>query len=306
MGDLCASTKKVEADLKAFAAAIKADSDHAVIADCTAAPFIAKQYATWLSMGINVVTPNKKAQTDTMSYYKEMKAAAEKTSTQFNYEASIGAALPVIGTIQDFNKTGDEIVKVEGVFSGTLSYIFNIMSATGKPFSDCVDEAAKNGFTEPDPRDDLSGTDVQRKCLIAARECGLSMEMDDVPVESLVPEPLRDWTPPEGKKLADAFVEALRPYDQEFSEKLAAAKGGVLRYVGTVDVKKGTASCSLKTFGAQSALAGLKHADNIILFDTSRYTPQPLVLQGPGAGIPVTAGGVFADLLKQVPPTWIK
>jgi homoserine dehydrogenase len=169
MGELCANTPKVEADLKAFAAAIKACSDHAVIADCTASPFIAKQYATWLGMGINVVTPNKKAQTDTMAYYKEMKAAAAKTNTQFNYEASIGAALPVIGTIQDFNKTGDEIVKVEGVFSGTLSYIFNIMSATGKPFSDCVDEAAKNGFTEPDPRDDLSGTDVQRKCLIVAR-----------------------------------------------------------------------------------------------------------------------------------------
>jgi aspartokinase/homoserine dehydrogenase 1 len=306
MGELCPNTKEVAPDLKAFAEALLKDSDHAVIADCTAAPFIAKQYATWLGMGINVVTPNKKGQTDSISYYKECKANAAKMNVQWNYEASIGAALPVIGTIQDFNKTGDAIYKVEGVFSGTLSYIFNIMSATGKPFSDCVDDAAKNGFTEPDPRDDLSGTDVQRKCVIAARECGLEVEMDDVPVESLVPEPLQNWTPPEGEKLADAFVEALRPYDEAFNEKLAAAGSGCLRYVGTVDVKKGKASCKLKSFGSESALAGLKHADNIVLFDTSRYTPQPLVLQGPGAGIPVTAGGVFADLLKQVPPTWIK
>jgi aspartokinase/homoserine dehydrogenase 1 len=306
MGELCSKTPMIEADLDAFAAAIKKDCDHAVIADCTAAPFIAKQYAKWLSMGINVVTPNKKAQTDTMSYYKEMKAAAAANSVQFNYEASVGAALPVICTIKDFNRTGDGIVKVEGVFSGTLSYIFNVMSATGAKFSDCVADAAKNGFTEPDPRDDLSGTDVQRKCVIVARECGLNIELSDVPVESLVPEPLRDWTPPAGVKLADAFVEALKPYDGGMEEKLKAAGSGVLRYVGTVDVKAGKASVALKTFGSDSAFAGLKHADNIVLFDTERYTPQPLVCQGPGAGIPVTAGGVFADLLKQVPPTWIQ
>merc|ERR1719188_2255029 len=290
MGELDSKTAMTEADLDAFAAGIKADCDHAVIADCTAAPFIAKQYAKWLKMGINVVTPNKKAQTDTIAYYKEMKSAAAASNAQFNYEASVGAALPVIGTIQDFNKTGDGIVKVEGVFSGTLSYIFNVMSATGAKFSDCVADAAKNGFTEPDPRDDLSGTDVQRKCVIVARECGLDLELDDVPVESLVPEPLRDWTPPAGVKLSDAFVEALKPYDGGMEEKLKAGK----------------ASVALKTFSSDSAFAGLKHADNIVLFDTERYTPQPLVLQGPGAGIPVTAGGVFADLLKQVPPTWIQ
>jgi aspartokinase/homoserine dehydrogenase 1 len=306
MGDLCSQTEKVEAVLEAWAAGIAKDCDHAVIADCTASPFIAKQYAKWLKQGINVVTPNKKAQTAELSYYGEMKDAAKAAKTQFNYEASVGAGLPVISTIQDFNKTGDGIVKVEGVFSGTLSYIFNVMSATGKNFSDCVDEAAKNGFTEPDPRDDLSGTDVQRKCVITARECGLNLELDDVPVESLVPEPLRNWQPPEGQKLADAFVEALKPYDGGMAEKLAAAQGGVLRYVGTIDVKAGKASVALKTFGSDSAFAGLKHADNIVLFDTERYTPQPLVVQGPGAGIPVTAGGVFADLLKQVPPTWIK
>merc|ERR1719271_1134271 len=139
--------------------------------------------------------------------------AARTGGVEFGYEATVGAALPVILTIQHFNATGDEVRSVQGVFSGTLSYIFNVMSATGRPFSDIVAEAAANGFTEPDPRDDLSGTDVQRKCVIAARECGLEVEMSDVPVESLVPEPLQNWTPPEGQKLGAAFAEALKPYD---------------------------------------------------------------------------------------------
>jgi len=179
------------------------------------------------------------------------------------------------------------------------------MSATGRNFSDVVAEAVANGFTEPDPRDDLFGADVQRKCLIVARECGLNINMEDVPVESLVPEALTDWKPPEGANLAKAFVEELKPYDGGMAERLKGAGGGVLRYVGTIDVKAGTAKVELKAFGADHAFAGTKHADNVVVFHTKRYTPQPLVLVGPGAGIPVTAGGVFADLLRQVPTIWV-
>jgi aspartokinase/homoserine dehydrogenase 1 len=305
MGELDASTPMTKADLDAFAEGIVKEANHAVIADCTASEFIAKKYTKWLKMGINVVTPNKKAGSGDISFYKEVMGAARSGGTQFGYEASVGAALPVILTIQDFKATGDEIESVVGIFSGTLSYIFNVMSATGAKFSDVVAEAAANGFTEPDPRDDLFGTDVQRKCVIVARECGLMLNMDDVPVESLVPPALNDWKPAEGQNLAKAFVEELKPYDSIMEEKLKGAAGGVLRYVGTVDLKAGKASVELKAFPSDHVLAGTKHADNVVIFNTKRYTPQPLVLVGPGAGIPVTAGGVFADLLRQVPTIWV-
>merc|ERR1712139_389436 len=156
----------------------------------------------------------------------------------------------------DFNQTGDEIEVVQGIFSGTLSYIFNVMGETGKPFSACVAEAAANGFTEPDPRDDLFGADVQRKCVIVARECGLEINMEDVPVESLVPAALTDWKPPEGKNLAQAFVEELKPYDGGMAERLKGAGTGVLRYVGTIDVKNKKASVELKAYPADHSFAG--------------------------------------------------
>jgi aspartokinase/homoserine dehydrogenase 1 len=305
MGELDPKTPMTTADLNAFAEAVVKDTNHAVIADCTAAEFIAKQYPKWLKMGINIVTPNKKAGSADMKFYREVQEAARAGGVEWGYEATVGAALPVILTIQDFKKTGDEIMQVEGIFSGTLSYIFNVMSATGRKFSDVVSEAVANGFTEPDPRDDLFGADVQRKCVIVARECGLDINMEDVPVESLVPPALNDWKPAEGQNLAMAFVEELKPYDDKMAEKLAAAGDGVLRYVGTIDVKAGKASVALKAYGKDHAFAGTKHADNVVVFNTARYTPQPLVLVGPGAGIPVTAGGVFADMLRQVPTIWV-
>jgi len=240
-----------------------------------------------------------------MKFFREVQTAARDGGVEWGYEATVGAALPVIAQIQDFNKTGDEIHMVQGIFSGTLSYIFNVMSATGRKFSDVVSEAVANGFTEPDPRDDLFGTDVQRKCVIVARECGLELNLEDVPVESLVPAALNDWKPAEGQNLAKAFVEELKPYDGDMAKRLDAAAGGVLRYVGTVDVKAKKASVELKAFPADHVFAGTKHADNVVVFNTARYTPQPLVLVGPGAGIPVTAGGVFADLLRQVPNVWV-
>merc|ERR1719197_2217963 len=260
MGELDSKTPMTKPDLDAFAAAVVKDTNHAVIADCTAAEFIAKQYPKWLKMGINIVTPNKKAGSADMKFYREVQDAARTGGVEWGYEATVGAALPVILTIQDFKKTGDEIMKVEGIFSGTLSYIFNVMGATGRDFSDVVAEAVANGFTEPDPRDDLFGADVQRKVVIVARECGLNLNMEDVPVESLVPEALTNWKPPEGQTLAKAFVEELKPYDGGMAERLKAAQGGVLRYVGTIDVKAGKASVELKSFSADHAFAGTKHA----------------------------------------------
>lgn len=186
------------------------------------------------------------------------------------------------------------MTKVEGVLSGTLSYIFN--SATpDRPFSDVVAEAKRLGYTEPDPRDDLSGTDVARKVVILAREAGLELELSDVSVESLVPASLAspDLSP------AD-FMAGLPAHDAEMAARLAAAaaNGAVLRYVGVVDVAARTGAVALREYPGDHPFAGLAGADNIISFTTARYAAQPLVVRGPGAGAEVTAGGVFSDLLR--------
>ena len=187
----------------------------------------------------------------------------------------------------------------EGIFSGTLSYIFNTYKP-GMKFSDVINDAKENGFTEPDPRDDLSGTDVARKVTILARACGIPVELDDVPVSSLVPAALEDWSPAEGEVLADAFIEQMKAYDAEKDELISSAEaaGMVLRYVGVVDVKAKTVSVELKQYPKTHPFAGTQFADNICAFGTERYTPQPLVIQGPGAGAAVTAAGIFADVIK--------
>merc|ERR1712187_292857 len=192
---------------------------------------------------------------------------------------------------------GDEVVMVQGIFSGTLSYIFNTWKP-GMKFSEVVEDAKAKGFTEPDPRDDLSGTDVQRKVTILAREIGIKVELSDVPVQSLVPAKLQNWEPPAGKNLGDAFVEELKAFDGEMDALIAEADaaGEVLRFVGQVDVKAGLACGRLVFFCKDHPFAGTQFADNIVAFDTKWYTPRPLVVQGPGAGAAVTAAGVFSNI----------
>lgn len=170
-------------------------------------------------------------------------------------------------------------------------------------FSDAVADAAAKGFTEPDPRDDLSGLDVQRKTVILARDCGLKVELSDVPVESLVPGPLQSWQPTEDEKkqgLSKVFIEKMKEYDGDMSKRMseADAKGEVLRYVGKIDMKNKKASVGLLSFPKNHPFAATQYADNIISFNTEWYTPRPLVVQGPGAGAAVTAGGVFADIIR--------
>jgi aspartokinase/homoserine dehydrogenase 1 len=225
-------------------------------------------------------------------------AACKTGGSRFLYEATVGAGLPIIGPLQGLLAAGDEVKMVQGIFSGTLSYIFNTWKP-GQKFSDVVNEAKNNGFTEPDPRDDLSGTDVQRKVTILAREMGLKVELDDVPVESLVPQALQDWQPPAGASLGDAFVEELVAYDDEMGKLIeeADAAGQVLRFVGAVDVAAGTASVKLSRFAKNHPFASTQFADNIVAFDTEWYQPRPLVVQGPGAGAAVTAAGVFSNVL---------
>ncbi len=179
---------------------------HTVIIDCTADESVAKHYRDWLAAGIHVVTPNKKANSASMDYYDSLKAARRDGGSHYLYEGTVGAGLPVIQTLRDLRETGDEINSIEGIFSGTLAYLFNVYDGS-VPFSAIVREAKQRGYTEPDPRDDLSGTDVARKLIILAREMGLRLEMNQVKVESLVPSDLVAGS-------SEEFLSGLTRYDE--------------------------------------------------------------------------------------------
>ncbi|MGM0558274.1 MAG: bifunctional aspartate kinase/homoserine dehydrogenase I [Myxococcota bacterium] len=282
----------VEADLDALVDHVQTDyHPHAVIIDCTASHAVADHYADWLERGIHVVTPNKKGNTQSMEYYRRLKQAVRSKRRHYLYETTVGAGLPIIQTLRDLLETGDDIIEVEGILSGTLSYLFNSFDGE-RPFSEILVEAKEKGFTEPDPREDLSGMDVARKVVILAREMGLDLELDDVEVEGLVPDELSEGS-------IEDFLSALPDYDDEMTALLEDARetGEVLRFVGRVDAK-GTASVKLRRYPETHAFARIHLTDNIVQFRTRRYDENPLVVQGPGAGPAVTAGGIFADLLR--------
>ncbi|MET0291790.1 MAG: bifunctional aspartate kinase/homoserine dehydrogenase I [Steroidobacteraceae bacterium] len=283
---------KKPADLAAFVEHIQVDYlPHAVLIDCTADGEVAKYYAEWLERGIHVVTPNKKANSAEMSYYDALKAARNTGGSHYLYEGTVGAGLPVIQTLRDLRETGDEIDSVEGIFSGTLAYLFNVYDGS-VPFSAIVKEAKKLGYTEPDPRDDLSGLDVARKLIILGREMGQRLEMSDVKVSSLVPVDLAKGT-------IDEFLDGLSAYDAGMHQRFEAARaeGKVLRYVGRITAT-GEATVGLAELDRKHAFANIALTDNVVRFATSRYNKNAMIIQGPGAGPDVTAGGVFADLLR--------
>ena len=282
----------VAADLTRFIEHIRVDYlPHTVVIDCTADGEVAKHYRDWLELGIHVVTPNKKANSASMDYYDSLKVARRIGGSHYLYEGTVGAGLPVIQTLRDLRETGDEIDSIEGIFSGTLAYLFNVYDGS-VPFSANVNEAKQRGYTDPDPRDDLSGTDVARKLIILAREMGLRLEMSDVQVASLVPGDLANSS-------IDDFLAGLSTYDAGMQQRFAAAAaaGKVLRYVGRI-TSTGEATVGLVELDRKHAFANIALTDNVVRFATARYNKNALIVQGPGAGPEVTAGGVFADLLR--------
>ena len=264
---------------------------HTVIIDCTASGEIAARYVEWLRAGIHVITPNKKANSAELSYYRALQAARRAGGAHFLYEATVGAGLPVVHTLRDLRDTGDEITQIEGIFSGTLAYLFNIYDG-GTAFSDIVRDARQRGFTEPDPRDDLSGMDVARKLIILGREMGLGLELADVRIESLVPAGLESGS-------IEEFMARLAGSDGAMRERFerARGRGKVLRYLGRL-AADGQATVGLAELDANHPFANIALTDNVVRFATRRYCDNPLIVQGPGAGPEVTAGGVFADLLR--------
>jgi bifunctional aspartokinase / homoserine dehydrogenase 1 len=281
------------ADLRRFEEHIHAEHlPHAVIVDWSASAEVAEHYPRWLAGGIHVVTPNKKPNSADEALYARVQEARRLGGSHYLYEATVGAGLPIIQTLRDLRETGDQIRRIEGILSGTLSYVFNVWDGR-RPFSAILREAQASGYTKPDPRDDLSGTDVARKLIILGREMGLRLELRDVELESLVPSPLASCSPEE-------FFDRLPELDSAMLTRYEAARAGgrVLRYVGVLDAATASATVGLVALERSHPFANINLTDNVVRFITSRYDESPLVVQGPGAGPAVTAAGVFADLLR--------
>jgi len=279
-------------DLDLLARHVQAEHlPHALIIDCSASSEVADHYPRWLAAGIHVLTPNKQAGGGPIERYRAVQAAARAGRSRWRYEATVGAGLPVIGTLRDLIDTGDRIERIEGIFSGTLAYLFNRFDGT-VAFSELVGQAKLAGYTEPDPRDDLSGLDVARKLVILGREMGLELSLDQVRVESLVPDALLESN-------IDEFLSGLSSFDEPMRERFeaASARGEVLRYCAVLD-HAGNAEVALKALPAEHPFAHIALTDNIVCFSTTRYARNPLIVRGPGAGPDVTAAGVFADLLR--------
>lgn len=264
---------------------------NSIFVDCTSSEEVIEHYADILNANISIVTPNKKANSGSFERYKLLRSTAFRRGVKFLYETNVGAGLPVINTLNDLLLSGDKVIRIEGVLSGTLNYIFSSFTE-GRRFSEVVREAKAKGYTEPDPRDDLSGMDVARKILILSRETGLPVELNEVAVENLVPEDCRGDMP------VESFLKALEKHDDAF-EKMrqdAASRKEKLRYMAVLE--NNTVRVQLSSVDEQHPFYSLSGSDNIILLTTERYHDRPMVIRGPGAGAAVTAAGVFADIIR--------
>jgi aspartokinase/homoserine dehydrogenase 1 len=264
---------------------------NSVLVDCTASQEVAQIYPRILGAKIAIVTPNKKANSGSLESYLALKQLAKSRGVHFLYETNVAAGLPVINTIHDLMLSGDRVHRIEAVLSGSLNFIFSELEK-GFPFSEVVVLAKERGYTEPDPREDLSGLDVARKVVILGREAEQKLEVEDIVVHSLVPEEAR-----QGLSVQE-FLEVLKKQDAAYTELLAdaRAKGEKLRFMATLE--EGKAEIRLRSLPASHPFYGLEGSDNMILLTTDRYYDRPMIIRGPGAGAEVTAAGVFADVIR--------
>lgn len=294
--DLAAS-RQAYLEVPELLSQLKASPHKAILIDSTGTQKVADLYPEILKQGVSIVTPSKKAFAGPYKLWEDIFAAESSSDAKVYVEASVGAGLPMIALLKNLLESGDEIVKIEGALSGTLSSIYSSfapVSGEGISWSAAVAQAKGLGFTEPDPRDDLNGLDVARKLIIFARLAGLPVESAySIPIESLVPKDL------EALQTGDEFLQRLPDFDAQMEsvKAEAQAQGKVPRYVGSVDMASGTVKVGPELFDKAHPIAGAKGSDNIVSFYTKRY-PSPLILQGAGAGGDVTAMGLIGGLVK--------
>ena len=263
---------------------------NSVFVDCTASKDIAALYESLLAHNISVIAANKIAASGDYDYYLKLKQLALAKGVKFRYETNVGAGLPIIGTINDLRNSGDKILKIEAVLSGTLNFIFNEIAAD-VPFSETVKRAKQQGYSEPDPRIDLSGTDVVRKLVILSREAGYKVSQEDVEKKLFVPQDYFEGS-------VDDFWKRLPDLDADFEKqrKQLEAEGKHWRFVATYD--NGYTQVALRAVEQNSPFYNLEGSNNIVLLTTERYKQYPMLIQGYGAGADVTAAGVFANIMS--------
>jgi aspartokinase/homoserine dehydrogenase 1 len=278
--------------ISAFIGRMKAfNLPNTAFCDCTASDAVSARYGEILQASIPIVTPNKRANSGSFEYYKTITGYSRDRGIPYLYETTVCAGLPVISTLRDLALSGDRVRRIEAVLSGTLSFIFNNFDGS-KTFSALVREAKAKGYTEPDPREDLNAMDAARKALILARECGLSLEFSSVTIEPILPPACFQAA------TVGAFFTELEKSDRAFENRRAAAvaSGKALRYAAVIE--EGSARISLREESEGSPFRSLMDSDNIVVITTDRYSSLPMVIKGPGAGAQVTAGGVFADIVR--------
>ncbi|WP_264552449.1 bifunctional aspartate kinase/homoserine dehydrogenase I [Flavobacterium sp. N2038] len=270
--------------------------ENLIAIDNTASATFVENYIPLVESSFDLISSNKVANTLTYGFYKELRKALAENQKNYLYETNVGAGLPLIDTIKLLHLSGENITKIKGVFSGTLSYLFNNFSAKDAPFSEILQEAIDNGYTEPDPREDLCGNDVGRKLLILARELDLQNEFEEISIQNLIPEHLREGS-------AADFLTKLKEFDPIYAKiKADQQPNHVLRYIGELsgDLQndKGNLEVKLVSVPSDTALGGLKGSDSFFEIYTESYGDRPIVIQGAGAGSAVTARGVFGDILR--------